>query len=198
MNFLSNLKYKIKPTTIIIIIIISLFFIIVISEIISNILNNIENKKIENTNPNTVFYSIDKSIFLDIAKKYELKQYNPTNNYLLELRSNINLDIFISKKELILNKSFAEIVSADKLAYLEEFEATTNISNLNEITIQSNDPAYTYSFQYLEPTVKKAYYLQVIWIEVEDGYYIIDIELPVEYLNYHSNIITDIISGFNY
>ena len=141
MNFLSNLKYKIKPTTIIIIIIISLFFIIVISEIISNILNNIENKKIENTNPNTVFYSIDKSIFLDIAKKYELKQYNPTNNYLLELRSNINLDIFISKKELILNKSFAEIVSADKLAYLEEFEATTNISNLNEITIQSNDPA---------------------------------------------------------
>ena len=105
MNFLSNLKYKIKPTTIIIIIIISLFFIIVISEIISNILNNIENKKIENTNPNTVFYSIDKSIFLDIAKKYELKQYNPTNNYLLELRSNINLDIFISKKELILNNN---------------------------------------------------------------------------------------------
>ncbi len=64
--------------------------------------------------------------------------------------------------------------------------------------VLNDAPSYSYSFQYLDSNSKKVYYLHVIWIETETGYYIIDIERPVEYLNYYSSIITDIISGFKY
>ena len=161
MNFFSNLKYNLKPSTVIISIIIFLFLIVIIVEISQNIFIKIEDKKVEDTSPNNIFYSNNKEISLEIAKKYELKQSHSSDKYLIELKSNISLNIYISKKDIIENKELSEIVSADKRAFLEEFD-------------------------------------HVIWIETETGYYIIDIELPVEYLNYYSNIITDTVSGFKF
>jgi len=198
LNFFSNIKYKLKPSTIIIAVIIFLFLTVISMEIFGNLFNKIEDKKIEKTNPNTFFYSTDNSISVEIAKKYDLKQYNSSNKYLLELRSNVNLNIFISKKDIIDNKNLSEIVSADKRAFLEEFDATSNISDPKKLETINNMPSYSYSFQYLDSKTKKAYYLQVIWIETEIGYYIIDIELPVEYLSYYPNIITDTISGLKF
>ena len=198
MNFFSNLKYNLKPSTVIISIIIFLFLIVIIVEISQNIFIKIEDKKVEDTSPNNIFYSNNKEISLEIAKKYELKQSHSSDKYLIELKSNISLNIYISKKDIIENKELSETVSADKRAFLEEFDATSNISNLKEMQVLNDVPSYSYSFQYLDSNTKKAYYLHVIWIETETGYYIIDIELPVEYLNYYSNIITDTVSGFKF
>lgn len=198
MDFLSKIKYNLKPSTVIISIIIFLFLIVIIVEISQNIFIKIEDKKAEDISPNNIFYSNNKEISLEIAKKYELKQSHSSDKYLIELKSNISLNIYISKKDIIENKELSEIVSADKRAFLEEFDATSNISNLKEMQVLNDVPSYSYSFQYLDSNTKKAYYLHVIWIETETGYYIIDIELPVEYLNYYSNIITDTVSGFKF
>lgn len=198
MDFLSKIKYNLKPSTVIISIIIFLFLIVIIVEISQNIFIKIEDKKAEDISPNNIFYSNNKEISLEIAKKYELKQSHSSDKYLIELKSNISLNIYISKKDIIENKKLSEIVSADKRAFLEEFDATSNISNLKEMQVLNDVPSYSYSFQYLDSNTKKAYYLHVIWIETETGYYIIDIELPVEYLNYYSNIITDTVSGFKF
>ena len=145
MNFFLDLKYKLKPSTVIISIIIITFLIVVILEIFQNIFNKVEEKKIEESNPNVTFYSAEKDVSLEIAKKYEVKQYNSNNKYLIELRSNINLDIFISKRDLIENKNLFDITSSDKRAYLEEFESTNNISDLTEMNVYNDKDIFFYN-----------------------------------------------------
>ena len=190
-----EVKEKLTPGKIIILVIVLLFLLILIIEMVSHISKKTEEKIIEETNPNTTFFSKDSTLSLEIAKKYEFKQFHVNENYLLELRSNRNLDIFVSHKDKIEGKNLSEVVSADKRAFLDEFDSSSNISDQQEIKVPNNLPAFTYSFQYLDKNTNKAYYLQVIWIETDDGYYVIDVEIPLEYLNYYSTIITDTMSG---
>ena len=55
---------------------------------------------------------------------------------------------------------------------------------------------YTYSLDYLDSQIKTAFYLQVIWFETENGYYIIDIEFPLDDLDNYKNIINETIDNF--
>ena len=192
---ISNIKDEITPPRIIIAVILLLFVIVIITEIIGNVFKKTEEIKIEQTNPNAIFFSNDKKVSLEVSKKYELKQESSNEDYLIEVKSASNLNIFVSKRDFIPNKTFAEVVAADKRAFLDEFEATSNISDLTDIKTNNNS-GFTYSFQYLDQNTKKVYYLQTIWVEAEDGYYILDIEFPQEYLNLYSSIISDVISGF--
>ena len=64
------------------------------------------------------------------------------------------LFIIISKKNLIEDKDLHQIVSADKLAFLDQFDASSNISDVKDIKAINNFPAYTYSFQYLDSNTK--------------------------------------------
>ena len=158
-----NIK-KIALTAIIILVIICLIFLTL--SIIKH------NKK--NNNLNSKFISSDNSISVELSNKYNLSKYKSVQDYILELRSPNNINIFFSHKDLIENRTFNDIVSSDKKFYIENFNSYSNLSDIAELTVNGY-PAYSYSFHYLDSKDERTpYYLQILWIETENGYYIID------------------------
>lgn len=151
-----------------------------------------ENSNIENLN--SVFYSENKKVSLTLSNSYKFIQYKPNSNYILELRNEDNLNIFITEENLLENLTFSELVSADLKSYVSQFANSSNVSNISEFN-KDGKPAYTYSFHYLDSNTKTAYYLQTIWIEYNDKYYIIDVEFPLSSLNENSKIINDILNS---
>lgn len=143
-----------------------------------------------------VYYSNDKSISVKLPSNLNLEKANTEGlNYLLELRSDENLDIFISKKDIFSDKNFSTIVSLDQKSYLETFSNTSNLSELKELNVNGYQ-SYTYSFHYLDTSLSQAFYLQVIWIQVDNAYYIFDIEFPLDELSFYTNISTKVLSSF--
>lgn len=143
----------------------------------------------------TIYYDKEHSISIELLNSYNLKAYLPSNNYLIELRSEDNLDIFVSKKDFINGKNLEKVVHADQKAFIESFENTSNPSEIKQLNINDHN-AFTYSFHYLDKKQNQIYYLQVTWIEYEDSYYIFDIEFPLDNLENYTNIITDTLSSF--
>lgn len=150
-------------------------------------------EKVEESNPIANFHSENENIVLELSKEYNFTQYSSTNNYLLELRNDDNLNIFITEENMIPNQILAEVVSSDQTAYISNFDKYSNLSSVSEFNL-NNSLAYTYSFQYLDSKTKLAYYLQTIWIEKNDKYYIIDIEFPLDSLDENSKIINDVLN----
>lgn len=153
----------------------------------------IKEKQIESAKPNSTFSSTDNSINIELSKKYEFTEYIPAQDYILELRSSNKTNIFVSKKSLYENKTLESVVSADKNSYISKFKSYSNLSNITELVV-NGFPAYTYSFHYLNK--KSAYYLQIFWIETESGYYVIDVEFPLNSLNDNHVIINDLVNNF--
>lgn len=150
---------------------------------------------VEITETSTIFSSNDKSVSVELSNTLGLKNYNSGLDYLIELRSDNNLDIFISKKEIFPNKSLQDVVNADKLAFLEKFENYSNLSDAKELNVNGNQ-AYTYSFHYLDKNLNQAFYLQIVWLQIGDIYYIFDIEFPLDDLVFNTNVVTDVLSNF--
>lgn len=179
------------------IMILVLIILIILGIVLWNSLSPSENKDVQNViseNPNTTFYSENKKIELTLSNTYNFTQYKPTNNYLLEIRNENNLNIFISEENLLEGKSLSDIVSADLKTYVSEFNNSSNVSNVSEFD-RGGTPAYTYSFHYLDSKTKTAYYLQTIWLENNNNYYILDIEFPLSSLNENSKIINDVLNS---
>lgn len=186
-----NIKKVVIISAIFIVIIIGL--IIFIAKKISTPQNNLSTNEVTETS--TVFYSYDNSISIELSNNLNLKNYNSNLGYILELRSDDNLDIFVAKKDIIQNKTLAEVVNADKSAFIGNFKTQSNLSDVKELSINDN-LAYTYSFHYLDETLNTAFYLQVIWLQINNNYYIFDIEFPLEDLSFYTNISTSILSSF--
>lgn len=150
-------------------------------------------EKIESEKLTKIFYAENNSISLELPKVYGFTQYKSSENYLMELRTENNLNIFVSKNDLIENKDLIDIVSNDIKTYISEFKNSSNISEISDFEFNGKT-AYTYSLHYLNSKVP--YYLQVIWIETENCYYTFDVEFPLDNLSDYSNIINDIINSF--
>lgn len=153
-----------------------------------------EEIKLEEQNPNSTFYDNNNTISITLPKTYKLQQYSPKNNYLVELRSENNLNIFISKENLIKDKSLLEIASADIKAYIENFNTYSNLSEIKGFEVGSQQ-AYTYSFHYLDSKTKTTYYLQVIWLQTDTGYFLFDIEFPLNDLNNYTSLIDTVLNS---
>ena len=151
--------------------------------------------KIEEQNPNTSFYDKEKNISIELSKGYGLSQYESKQNYLIELRSKDNLDIFFFFFNNIDGKSLNTIVTADRLAYTQKFSSFSNLSDIKELTV-NNNLAYTYSFHYLDSNLNQAYYIQIVWLQIDNNYYIFDIEFPLDDLALYTNVITDTLANF--
>ncbi len=155
-------------------------------------------KKKEDSNSatsSTIYDSIDHSISLELPNTFNLNSYNSNLGYLIELHSKEDLSIFVAKEEKIENKTLAEIIEADKLAFLSNFEGHSNLSDTKELSVQ-NHLSYTYSFHYLDQNSNQPFYLQVIWLEIEDSLYIFDIEFPLDDLPFNTNIASSVLSSF--
>lgn len=192
---MNELKKYLNIKKIIIATIFIIILLIILTTVISKHKNVQEELKIEEQNPNTVFYDKDKNISIELSKGYGLSQYESEQSYLIELRSKDNLDIFVSTENNIDNKSLDTIVKADRLAYTQKFSSFSNLSDIKELSV-NNNLAYTYSFHYLDSNLNQAYYIQIVWLQVNDIYYIFDIEFPLDDLAIYTNIITDTLANF--
>lgn len=143
----------------------------------------------------TTFFNYNQSASIELSNNYNLTQYTPSNNHIIELRTDNNLNIFISEKDLITGRSLNDVTLADRLAYTESFENISNLSEVKELII-NNIPAYTYSFHYLDTNLNETFYIQITWLEMSEKYFIFDIEFPLKDLESHTNIITDTLSSF--
>jgi len=144
----------------------------------------------------SIFYNSTNSVSIELSKAYNLKQYS-SEHYIIELRSFDNLGIFISETEVIPNKKLSSIVETDKQSFLEEFEGHSNLSDTKELLVRGN-PAYTYSFHYLDTNLNKPFYIQIVWLEIDNIYYIFDIEFPLEDMIINTNVITETLTSFAY
>lgn len=195
MNEIFEYRKKLNIKKIALAIIIILFFVIIITDLISGILNKKESDNIEAQNPNSIFYDANNTISIELSKQYELSQYKSAGDYLIELRSPNDLNIFISHKNLIENRTLSSVASSDSRSYIEEYTSYSNLSDVTEFTIKDTT-SYTYSFHYLDSKTNTPFYLQVVWIESENGYYIFDIEFPLENLNNYTKIVNETLKSF--
>lgn len=195
MNEIFEYRKKLNIKKIALAIIIILFFVIIITDLVSGILNKKESDNIEAQNPNSIFYDTNNTISIELSKQYELSQYKPSGDYLIELRNPNNLNIFISHKNLIENRNLSSVVSSDLHSYIEEYTSYSNLSDITDFTTKDKT-AYTYSFHYLDSKTNTPFYLQVVWLECETGYYIFDIEFPLENLNNYTKIVNETLESF--
>lgn len=187
-------KLNIKKVIIAILILVLLIVSIVVF-IISRVTGNSNRDNTTNTTATTeIFTDVDKTISIEVSKKYELKQAH-NNEYLIKLSSEENVDIYISRIDRIGNRDISSIARADRLAYLEAYNAYSNLSDLKELEVNGNR-AYMYSFHYLDENLKKAFYIQVILLEIEDNIYIFDIDFPLDDLVLYTNLATETLSTF--
>ena len=143
----------------------------------------------------TTFFNSNGTYSLELSNIYNLQQFTPTDNTLLELRSDKNLNVFISQKDIISDKSLKDVVLADQLAFTENFQTISNISEIKELTINENNGC-TYSFHYLDENINTTFYIQVTWIQINNNYFVFDIEFPVDDINNYTSLITDVLSNF--
>ena len=87
------------------------------------------------------------------------------------------------------------MASADSNSYIENFKTYSNLSSLSEFDF-NNNTAYTYSFHYLDSSNKTPFYLQIVWLQTENCYYIFDVEFPVENMENYTKIVNEILTSF--
>ena len=171
---------------VIVIIILIVIISIILFFMTRSILQIINYSKTGKTTPSKIYYSPDKTINVildkDLNKAYKFKQYTPLNDYLIELRSENNIDLFIAKKEKLEDKDLNQVVELDCNDYSSQFTNVSNVSSIQEFHTDLSKNAYTYSLQYLEKQSRTPFYLQVAWLEFNDCYYVIDIEMPLNIL----------------
>lgn len=186
-----NLKKVVIISVVLIVILLLIIFLI--AKKISTPKNDTEPQTQTTQTTTTTFSSNDNTVRVELSNNLNLTKYE--SNYLLELRSENNLGIFISKKDAISNRELLDIVNADKVAFLQNFEKSSNISDIKELSV-NNNLAYTYSFHYLDTKLNKAFYLQIAWLQIDNQYYVFDIEFPLDDLSFYTNLVTSVLASF--
>ena len=142
----------------------------------------------------SIFTDIEGTVSIELDKKYNLVQSH-NSEYLIKVSSDEDVDIYVSKLEGLEGRELSSIARADKLAYLESYNSYSNPSDLKELNVNGNQ-AFTYSFHYLDENLKKAFYIQVVLLKVEDRIYVFDIDFPLDDLNFYTNLLTDTLAEF--
>jgi hypothetical protein len=202
MNEIFNFRRQLNIAKVLVVI--ASFIIIIIIAFVFFTPNNNEKPLSTNTiietheNKISDFKSKNNEIILSLNNSYGLSQFDSIQDYILELRSEDNLNIFIEKKNLSTDKILYNLVSKDKEIYIEEFNSISNISDIREITIADGIIGYTYGFHYLDNRMKKPFYLQIIWIQKNSNYYILSAEFPLDKLDSYSKIINEITTNLKF
>ena len=144
--------------------------------------------------PINVFTDTEKTVSIELDKKYNLVQAQ-NNEYLIKVSSDEDVDIYVSKLEGLEGRELYSIARADRLSYLESYNSYSNSSDLKELNVNGNQ-AYTYSFHYLDENLKKAFYIQVVLLKVNDSIYVFDVDFPLDDLNFYTNLLTETLAGF--
>lgn len=187
-----------------VIIAVAILVLLIVSIVVFAISRKMENQPKEsknnvvlenNTEAKTqVFKDLDGRVSIELPTKYNLTQAH-NSEYLIKVSSPENMSIYISEMEKLEGRPLASIARADKLAYIESYNANSNVSDIKELTVNGN-LAETYSFHYLDENLNKAFCLQVVLLELDDGIYVFDIDYPLDDLSLYKNLVTEVLEKF--
>lgn len=149
--------------------------------------NNVESKT-------QIFKDVDGKVSIELPTKYNLVQAH-NSEYLIKVSSPENMSIYVSYMEKMEGRPLASVARADKLAYIESYNANSNVSDIKELNVNGN-LAETYSFHYLDENLNKAFCLQIVLLELDDGIYIFDIDYPLDDLSLYKNLVTEVLENF--
>ena len=191
MKNLYFLKPEINKKKIIILIII-LLVILTISLLIFLNYKNKQNKK----EISIQTFNIDNNFNITTNKTDKLKSYTPNNNFIFELHSDNNLDIYIDKLENTENFSLQLIAKADSDSYPKNFENISNLSQTIKNTINGID-IYSYEFDYLDTITNTNNHLKICFLQINEFIYSINFKFPTEQLQIFNPIVNDIINSIS-
>lgn len=191
MKNLYFLKPEINKKKIIILIIILLVILIISLLIFLNYKNKQNKKEIS-----IQTFNIDNNFNIITNKTDKLKSYTPNNNFIFELHSDNNLDIYIDKLENTENFSLQLIAKADSDSYPKNFENVSNLSQTIKNTINGID-IYSYEFDYLDTITNTNNHLKICFLQINEFIYSINFKFPTEQLQIFNPIVNDIINSIS-
>lgn len=147
------------------------------------------------TSYNELFKDAGNTISVELKKSYNLQSVPPQDNRLLVLKSEDNLSVYISKLDLIPNREFLDIVTADKDSYVNNIGPYSNLTEIRELQVGSLR-AFTYGLHFLDTESNSAYLLQIVWLETPDCFYVFDVEYPLDDNIYYQSVLTEALSTF--
>lgn len=156
-----------------------------------------EKEEVEaSSNPNASFVSLDETFIIELPKELNFKQYKSTRNYLLELRNEEkNFSVYISKFNIDTKRPIEDILKLEQDEFVKNFRYYSNLSTIKQIENTNYPDTYTYSLQYLDSKENITYYLQVIWIKINQTIYTLDFDFPQEKVTEYSSLITTILNN---
>lgn len=191
MKNLYFLKPEINKKKIIILIIILLVILIISLLIFLNYKNKQNKKEIS-----IQTFNIDNNFNIITNKTDKLKSYTPNNNFIFELHSDNNLDIYIDKLENTENFSLQLIAKADSDSYPKNFENVSNLSQTIKNTINGID-IYSYEFDYLDTITNTNNHLKICFLQINEFIYSINFKFPTEQLEIFNPIVDGIINSIS-
>lgn len=174
-----------------------LVFVALIVAIIILFLQKDTSKKIqkeEDANPYKTYYSVDHGISLELPKRYNLTETQ--SNHTMQLQSDDGLIINIEEKNLVVGRALKEIAISDKGIYLQKFENTFDVSDLEEFTLENGNSLSSYKYNFKHINQATEFDIKVFWIQGDTQYYIITISIPMNNISKYQGIEPEIISSF--
>lgn len=170
-----------------IILIIVLLIMIIIAISLFLLLNM---KKQEKLKPIT-YSSLDSSMSLTAPSEYNFSVIND-DSYLLSLKSqSTGSSIYISEASASNIRDISKLIEYDKNDYISKFPDISQVSDINQLTIQSL-PAYNYNFYY-----KDYMYVDVYWILKDNKFIILDFNINTDKTDLSSSI-TEILNSLKF
>ena len=151
-------------------------------------------EKNDDANPYMVFTSLDKKISIELPKRYELTEIK--NDTTLSLQSNDGLIISIEEKTIIMGRTLKEIANIDKSLFINKFENSFDVSDLEPFTLEDSNllTSYKYNFKYIKQSTE--YDIHVYWIQDNSQYYITSVCIPQNYSSKYQGLESEILSSF--
>ncbi len=172
----------------------ALFLIVIIIFSFSNT-NDITEKE-DVSNPYKIYMSSDHTISLELPKRYNLQEIQ--GNYAIQLKSDDGLLINIEEKPIVFGKSLKEVVTSDKSVYIQKFENTFDVSELQTFSLDNSNllTSYKYNFKHINQAIE--YDIQVFWIQGNTQYYIINISMPKDSIEKYHGLESEIASSLQF
>lgn len=192
MDKLYFLEPKLNKIKIIITLLIIALLLGIITFVLFKFYNNNQNSNILTSQENSTFL-IDNNFTITIDPSYKLKEFSPMPNFLLELHSENNFNIYINKLENPDNYSLYMISKADLSSYPSNFQNVTELSELKNSTLNGFD-SYNYDFKYLDPTSSITYFMNIFFTQIRNSIYVFNFDFPVSNYEQYKNQINSIVS----
>ena len=154
---------------------------------------------IKNSKDKVEFFTInsrDNLYSLTLSTKLDYTVDNSSDTLSLDISDN-SKEVYIYGNTIEKSRDIAlyDVINADKNSYFSSKANVSEITNIQEITID-NCSGYEYSVAYLDDSYGKEFYCNVVWLQTDSHIFILNFEVAKENLENTKPILDDIKASF--